>query len=158
MQENVLIFRSAKHYIVENLINELKKQGDKSISLVVQDESKSHYGNETSLNLIIYPEGFFHYQTLIQNDDVREKLSKIEYDKIYVPYSTAKPKVEEVEKIIVHVLGQKEIYLYDKFGNVKKHHINMLKYALSPKCEQLKHHIVAAMFHLLGIWYMRGIK
>ena len=158
MGENILIFRSAKHYIVENLIADLKRKGNPTIYLVVQDESKARYQKMKGVNLIIYPDGYFNYQNLLCYDEVKNNLLEIPCQKIYVPYSTTKPKVEEVEKIIANLLGRKVIYLYDKFGNIKKHQINMLIYNLLRVREKMKNYFVDFCLHFIGIWYMKGLK
>lgn len=158
MKNNILIFRSAKHAIVENLIEKICNDDTYvQIYLCVQEECVERYSKYENVKCMVFPNGFFDYNVIARKNDLVEELKQNTYQRIYVPYSTAKPEISEIKKIILKILKVHNIYLCNKTGKIYRKYINKYFTFNKKVFVVLKNDVIYMLLKILGIWYMRGL-
>lgn len=135
--KKILVFRSAKHYIVKDCINTIRKiEHDSGIWLCIQEECVDLY-KEEQVNMIIFPNGFFDYNTTYNNRKLMSKLQDTSFDLVYCPYSspnkTVTPHSSEIEKITKNILKLQDMYYYNRYGDIQKRHLSSWNFDIIKK-------------------------
>ncbi len=128
--KDFLMFRSAKHPVVKDCIERINKEyTDYIIWLCIQEQCINIYSDYNNIKFIVFPNGMFNYDRTSRDNKILSELTKKEFDKIYIPYSTQVPRCEEIEKIIVRLLHKKRAVYCSLNGNMdnKKIYISKIK-------------------------------
>ena len=112
MKKNILIFRSAKHPVVEKNIKYItEKHKECVVYLCVQEECKERYGLLENVKLIVFPNGMFNYSNTVLDNELCDKLTGGIFDEIYIPFSTVEPHCDEIEKIVLKIMKQRKVII-----------------------------------------------
>lgn len=126
--KNILLFRSAKHPIVNACIKEIKKcNKDCVIWLCVQEQCKNMYKEYKGVKFIAFPNGMYNYEKTMQSQEICDQLKNVKFDDIYIPCNISTSNYDEVEKIILQIVHQKRVIFYDINGEMHKKKIGMKK-------------------------------
>ena len=156
MKDNYLIFRSAKHPLVHELIKKIiSENANAKIYLCIQEECVEKYKEFNDVELIIFPNGFFDYKYLNDNEVLLKQINIRQYNKIFVPYSTVEPKIDEIKKICLKLLKQNIVYLYNKEGKIQKKRIFKISLFNNNRKIELKNVIIKNILMILGKYYIR---
>ena len=138
--KNFLVFRSAKHPIVNECIEKIiERYTDCTIWLCIQKECIDRYSKFENIRFIVFPNGMFSFENTIKDKRIVGLLKEVVFDDVYIPYSTLVPECEEIEKIILNILSIKKAVYYGRDGSFKKKKLEIIRISIEKFTKKFCH-------------------
>ncbi len=120
--KNILIIRSANNHIIDKLINHINiKYNEKKIYILLQESLVNEYKKKyKNIKLIENSDGFFNYTFFKKNRKLKDILSNIKWDCIYIPSSLETFYDFEQIFLIANSIKSKKYYLFTRNNGEKK--------------------------------------